>query len=145
MDPEAPYYHQNMSKHTRKTWNHIRNILSFHISTFWKSMILTFFDTTGRQAIDMYLFLILGFPLRNSSSPIVFNGIFQNTFGICFALKCTNISKSQGIKHIFKEYRQFVYNFGSSWILSIFAKSNLGICLIRVDSWYLCKIIFFES
>ena len=68
-----------LQKNTRKSWNHLRNILSFHISTFWNSKILTFLDLSTHIFVSYFR----NSPPQKCSIPIdfgiVLHGIILDT------------------------------------------------------------------
>ena len=66
-------------KKTRNLWEHLRQILPFHISTFWKSENFQNMDHRTPQIHNCVVFRILRCPPKHDSCPSVFDRNFQNT------------------------------------------------------------------
>ena len=115
----SPFYF----KKYKKIRNHLRNILSFHISTFWNSKLLTFVDP-----LDPIFFVS---HCRNSPQKILtinrIWGVFSwDNFGQPIILtKWEIISKSKWNQKCFsKSHLSFVHEIGMLWNLDMFGKSD---------------------
>ena len=130
-------YYRSTSNNKKKYGGHLKHIL-FHISIF---EIIAFPNSGHRWTptnktnvvvmppktiIISELFLIEIFKIRNTFEEIFLSQKFcQNA----------NAEANPNESKIFvKEYRPFLDDLGSAWILGTLSKLNFGIFLIRMDS-----------
>ena len=105
--------------------NHFRNILSWHISTFWNSMFLTFFGPIKPpKKLNSYR-LWKSFSWNSSWQPIILT-------------KWEIISKSEWKQNIFEKYALCVHEPGMWWNLDILTycpKDLMTNCFFCVFWW----------